>query len=294
MILAIIFLSLLCYSQPITAHAGHISLELLEQQDYLTLQVNITGLERTTCKDKTCYLQALITHSLESPRYFGYTLGQNDWFAYISKPEPQFIRDNFPGFNANPEGSWSGMLRVALDQDSSHFKGSGTYHIRVRRYTGESSSPATDELDTLAIQYHLPEITPTSTTAPNTPTPTLKPTLTPTTTQSIPKPPISSQASQPPLQSSSIDSSNIETLSLAGNQPQSVSGSQTVLSYATTSSHLVYPKSTSQESSESSQTDSKIRATGFLSQISFLHIGGFLTAITSFILLMRSLKSNND
>ena len=127
---------------PTSIFAAQINLELLDSKDYYTLAVSISGLERTSCKDKTCYLQGMFTLASGSPHYFGYTFGQLDWYPYVSSPQPDFIKNNFVPIDATPEGSWSGIVRLSLDKDDSDFKGSGQYLIKIKRYTGDSTSAA--------------------------------------------------------------------------------------------------------------------------------------------------------
>ena len=163
--------------------AANISISLLEQSDYFSIGVDISGLEKTTCKDKTCYLQGMFTLATGSPKYFGYTFGQNDWFPYVGSPEKEYIKSNFIPFETGPEGSWSGVVRLSINKDDPDYKGTGKYLIKIRRYTGESTSAATDDVNQLTVDITetAPLLTPTPTilnTTTTTPTQTSTPTVT--------------------------------------------------------------------------------------------------------------------
>ncbi len=174
---------------PNVVFAADINLELLNQDDYLTINVNISGLERTSCKDSTCYLQGMFTSTQGSPKYFGYTFGQYDWFIYDGSPEKEFIKSNFVPFETSLEGSWSGVIRLKPDKNDPDYKGPGEYLIKVRRYTGESTGPATDDINILTVNLNEPTPSPTGTPTPaptNTPSPspTISSTPTPVKTPS--------------------------------------------------------------------------------------------------------------
>lgn len=170
---------------PQKVFAASINLELIDQSDYYTVKVNISGLERTTCKSKTCYLQAMFTQKNTTPRYFGFTFGQQDWFQYQSKPEPDFIKSNFIPLDAGPDGNWSGIVRASVDKDDSDYHGSGEYEIKVKRYTGESTSAATDDTTPISITISDTAYDEAHTVVETTQTPTPTPTSTSATTSTI-------------------------------------------------------------------------------------------------------------
>lgn len=123
----------------------------------------------------------MFTSAYGSPKYFGFTFGQNDWFLYDGSPEKDFIKTNFVPFDTSPDGSWSGVLRLRPDKDDPDYKGPGEYIIKVKRYTGESTSAATDDFNQLIVNLSEPTPTPTaviespSETVSATPTNTLTP-----------------------------------------------------------------------------------------------------------------------
>lgn len=182
---SLIFLFLFVFIFPSICSAANIILESVELSEYYTVKVSIQGLGSTSCKTKTCYLQGMFTSATGSPRYFGFTFGQKDWFPYIGSPEQEYIKTNFIPFDTSPEGSWSGVVRLSLDKDDPDYKGSGQYIIKVKRYTGESSSPASDEINLLTINVSDP--TPTTTASPTqAPTAETAPTATIATPTSAP------------------------------------------------------------------------------------------------------------
>ena len=179
---------------PDVVFAADINLDLLDQSDYLTINVSISGLERSSCKGTTCYLQGMFTSTQGSPKYFGYTFGQSDWFVYDGSPEKEFIKSNFVPFETSLEGSWSGVIRLKPDKDDPDYKGPGEYLIKVRRYTGESTGPASDDINLLTVNLNEPTPTPAATNTPSPsptvlPTPTKAPTVSITPTQVITKTP---------------------------------------------------------------------------------------------------------
>jgi hypothetical protein len=193
---------------PTLVYGADISVNLKEKTDYFTFDVNISGLEKSSCKDKTCYLQGMFTSVSGSPKYFGLTFGQNDWFPYTSSPEKDFIKSNFVPFDTNSEGSWSGIVRLSVDKSDSDYKGPGQYLVKIKRYTGESTSAATDDINQLTVELNEPTPSPAQTPSPtttNSPTSTMTVTSTPspakTPTPSITKNPTSAPAISPTTQS---------------------------------------------------------------------------------------------
>ena len=189
---ALFFLWLFLFSK--FSFAANINLELLDSSDFYTIKVDISNLQRTDCKDKTCFLQGMFTFATGVVRYFGYTFGQNDWFPYTGSPDSSFIKSNFVPFDTNLEGSWSGIIRLSLKKDDPDYKGSGRYLVKVKRYIGENSSAATDDSNQLYIEVNDPTPTqvPTATeTSTQTPTPTPSPTASPTPSPTSTKTPTS-------------------------------------------------------------------------------------------------------
>ncbi|TRZ44714.1 hypothetical protein D4S03_11915 [bacterium] len=189
-ILPILFLFLFVFLFPKSVSAANINLKLFNQSDYLTIDVNITNLGKTDCKDKTCYLQGMFTSASRPSNFFGFTFGKEDWFPYVTSPDVNFIKSNFVTFDTSPDGSWSGIIRLRPDKDDSGYKGPGDYLVKVKRYIGgENGNAATDDINQLIVNLSEPKPTPlptaNPTTAPaqiTTSTPTKTPTSTPTKT----------------------------------------------------------------------------------------------------------------
>lgn len=117
------------------------------------------------------YLQGAIRSS-SSSKYFGETQNlTNNWIDYISSPEKEYITSNF-FYTTIDNATWSGMLNLRFKLDDPNYFGPGSYEVKLRRFTGNSTSPA-GESNTLTI--NLTAATPTPT-----PSPTIAPTPTPT------------------------------------------------------------------------------------------------------------------
>ncbi len=172
--------------------------------DEVTIQVYIEDL---TSKN---YLQGMFTKSTSNPSYFGYTQNNiGDWYKYVGDPEKTEIQSTFFSFTPQ-DASWSGQLKIKNDTADPDYTGPGDYFLRVRRYTGESSSgPTGDPSNDIVVQlsFVLPTPTPTETPIPTTAptvTPTINPTPTPTKT-STPAP------SKTPSPRPTLDSVAVET-----------------------------------------------------------------------------------
>lgn len=116
-------------------------------------------------------------------KYFGYT---NNGTNFVNGSD---YSQYFP-IPIDSSGNWSGHLQAKLDTNSSYYTGSGTYSLKVRRYTQSGSSYTWSNEVTLAIDLPTPTPTPSPTSTP-TPTPTSTPTskkTTPQTTAAIPMP----------------------------------------------------------------------------------------------------------
>ncbi len=148
--------------------------------DEITVDVSITD------TSTAYYLQGLFTKPGET-NYFGLTKNHyGDWFTSDATPNKDYITTNF--FKTEPiNSSWSGQLMVKNDLKNPNYKGPGDYELKIRRYTGNSTSTAGEATLIISFSSVTPTLTPTST---PTPTSTSAPTSTPTTpkptTQSTP------------------------------------------------------------------------------------------------------------
>lgn len=138
------------------------------------------------------YLQGTI-RSQSSSKYFGETQNsKGDWIDYVSSPEKEYIASNF--FVSDVQNaSWSGQVKIRFKIDDPNYLGPGPYDLKLRRFTGGSSSSA-GESNTLNI--NLTGVIPTPTPSPS---PTSMPTPTPSATQNpSPSPsPVGAGSSRP-------------------------------------------------------------------------------------------------
>lgn len=159
---------------------GAISLEisnLEKNDDYYSLTATVNGIASSSA----CYIQIALT-STSANRYFGKTWSsKGEWFSYLSSPEKDFIKQNF----IKLDNGQSVKILFNTDLEDPDYKGSGEYSVKLKRYTGESTSPAGESNSlTFTIQEPTPVPTSVSTATPAfSPTPTPTPTATPTSTK---------------------------------------------------------------------------------------------------------------
>jgi hypothetical protein len=109
--------------------------------------------------------------------YFGETYNGNEW--YLGSVGTSYFPVDIVSSNATATADVQAQIGAPSGTD---YLGSGTYKLRVRRYTSTSSYSAGNPYD---IYIDLPTPTPTETPQPTqTPTPTATPTSTPTKTPS--------------------------------------------------------------------------------------------------------------
>ncbi|TXH06458.1 MAG: hypothetical protein E6R05_01735 [Candidatus Moraniibacteriota bacterium] len=123
------------------------------------------------------YLQAVL-RSIQSSKYFGETQNNHgDYIDYVSTPEKEFIQSNF--FLTNIQNStWSGQIKLRFKYDDPNYFGPGNYELKLRRYTGNSSSSAGDSNTiNIVLNTALPQPSPAPVLSPSpSPTPTPVPT----------------------------------------------------------------------------------------------------------------------
>lgn len=155
----------------------------------------VSGLELTLSASISAssnyYLQGLL-RSQSSSKYFGETQNnRGDWVDYLSSPEKEYIVSNFYLTDIK-DATWSGQLKLRFKLDDQSYLGPGPYDLKLRRYTGNSTSSA-GESNTLVINLTVPLPTPSPTPTPTpTPTPSPSPSPSPSPTQTstpTPKPP---------------------------------------------------------------------------------------------------------
>lgn len=138
------------------------------------------------------YLQGLL-RSQSSSKYFGETQNnQSGWVDYISSPEKEYITSNFY-LTEIKDATWSGTLKLRFKTDDPNYLGPGVYDLKLRRFTGNSSSSA-GESNTLTI--NLAAAVPTPIPSPS-PSPSPSPTPTPTSTQVPSSSPVGAESSRP-------------------------------------------------------------------------------------------------
>ena len=125
------------------------------------------------------YLQGAL-RAQSSSKYFGETKNrQGSWIDYVSSPDKDYIVSNF-FLTEIIESTWSGKLSLRYKTDDTNYFGPGLYDLKLRRYTGNSTSSA-GESNTLTITLTepLPTLTPTQPPVTPTPSATQAPTSTP-------------------------------------------------------------------------------------------------------------------
>jgi hypothetical protein len=168
----------------------------------ISFDASLSDVTITNCPDNRCYLLGVL-RSVSSSKYFGETLNtSNNWVDYISSPDTEYIKANF--YTADIQmSSWSAKLKMRFKTDDSNYQGPGNYDLKLRRYTGKSSTSFAESNNTLTIALTActPTLTPTATPVPSsTVTPTPMPSSTPTVTrtQTPTKTPTSSSISESP------------------------------------------------------------------------------------------------
>lgn len=135
------------------------------------------------------YLQGTL-RSQSSSKYFGETANnRGDWVDYLSSPEKEYITSNFFVTDVK-NASWSGQIKLRFKADDPNYQGPGLYDLKLRRFTGGSTSSAGDSNTlTLTLSQALPTPSPTPTPSPSpSPYPSPTPTPTPSAVTAIPTP----------------------------------------------------------------------------------------------------------
>lgn len=147
----------------------------------ITLSASLSG-------STNYYLQGAL-RAQNSSKYFCETKNNlGNWIDYLSNPDKEYIASNF--FRTDiQESSWSGKLSLRYKPDDPNYVGPGLYDLKLRRYTGNSTSSAGDSNTlTITLTEPLPTIAPTHSPASPTPGSTQVPVATPTPV-SLPSPP---------------------------------------------------------------------------------------------------------
>lgn len=135
-----------------------------------SLDAKLSGISASS----NCYVQMAIT-APDDPHYFGQTWSpKGEWFKYISSPTKEYIKEYF----IKLENDQTTKILFNTDPEDSDYKGPGEYLVKLKRYTGESSSSAGESN---ALTFTIADPTPSPTSTP-TGTPTSTPTSTPTQT----------------------------------------------------------------------------------------------------------------
>jgi hypothetical protein len=151
------------------------------------------------------YLQGLL-RSQSSSKYFGETQNnKGNWVDYISSPEKEYIVSNFFATEIK-DATWSGMIKLRFKVDDPSYFGPGLYDLKLRRFTGGSTSSAGESNTlTLSLLATLPTATPSPSPIPSpspsptaTPLPTPTPTSTPTPKSPAPSVVLQEEVGSPP------------------------------------------------------------------------------------------------
>lgn len=154
---------------------SHVSAIDLTIKDPVISDLTIT-LSASLSATSNYYLQGTL-RSQSSSKYFGETQNnRGDWIDYVSSPEKEYITSNFFLTDVK-NATWSGTLNMRFKLDDPNYLGPGPYDLKLRRFTGNGTSPA-GESNTLTITLAANLPTPTPTPSP-TPSPSPSPTPSP-------------------------------------------------------------------------------------------------------------------
>jgi hypothetical protein len=118
--------------------------------------------------------------------YFGFTKNNNGNWISTTADKTQYFKISA---DETKTGTWSGTLNARLDPEDSAYSGSGSYFLKVVRYTAGGSKSGETETVSISVTGPSPTLTPVPTPLP-TPTPTPKKAVfTPTATIYSTKPP---------------------------------------------------------------------------------------------------------
>lgn len=144
-----------------------------------TVTATMSGLSNNA----TYRLRVAISQSGTS-NYFGSTYDGSVWHM------GSITDGNYISITTNGNGAWGGDIQGKIDSDDPNFTtGSGTYDLKIGRYTQTGSTATWSNAVSITITVPptpTPTLTPTPTSAPTntpTPTPTSSPTNTPTPTK---------------------------------------------------------------------------------------------------------------
>ena len=159
---------------------------ITQHDSYYSLDAVVSGVSSSSA----CFVQVALT-APDVTRYFGKTWSsKGEWFSYVSSPEKEYISENF----IKLDNDVVTQIIFNPDPEDSDYKGPGEYTIRLKRFTGGSTSSAGDSnILSLTLSEPTPTAAPTPTptqeiTATQTPTSTPTPTPTPTPAPAAPTP----------------------------------------------------------------------------------------------------------
>src|SRR5258708_7713259 len=115
-----------------------ISNPVIDSNDQIEVDANISGLISSSCSTSGCYLQGEIQVGDGSKNYFGYTHNNSgDFVDYFSPSSTDEIKSKL--FNFIPtSGAWSGKIQVKNNFNDPNYLGPGQYTLKFRRFSGNS------------------------------------------------------------------------------------------------------------------------------------------------------------
>ena len=163
-----------CFPRPVSAVDLSIKDPLVSGLD-ITVTASLSA-------SSNYYLQGTL-RSQSSSKYFGETQNnKGDYIDYVSAPDKEYVVSNFFVTDVQ-NATWSGMVRMRFKTDDPNYFGPGLYDLKLRRFTGSSSSGSSaGDSNTLTINLTMSAPTPTPSPSP---TPTQAPTATPTPSPSL-------------------------------------------------------------------------------------------------------------
>lgn len=175
-ITGLVFCFLLLFNTPVFAaiNISDVPEVILDEGGFSTT-ANITI---GSSAGKNYFLRAAFSKEEDKAPYFGYTKNNQDIW-YNGTPSP-IDHTQFFKITMDENNSWNGSVFIKPDFDNTAYQGSGSYFLKVGRYT-ESGGTVTDWSNSVLIELAFAFSTPTPTPTP-TATPTSNPTPTPTST----------------------------------------------------------------------------------------------------------------
>jgi len=212
--------------------------------------------------------------------YFGETYNGTDWYSGS-------VGSSYLPITIGSDGTWSGDMQARIgDTISDDYNGSGSYFLRVRRYTASGSyNNEESKASAIPIVLTFPTLTPMPTNTP-TPIPTAKPTKPPTPT-ATPKPAksttsVNTSTNNEAVLADAISESNLQISTLPSEETASDSASPAVV--------LATQTPVKKKITRSPKKDQMKKSSNSFPQIIALSLGGILFIACGILLYLKRIK----